>query len=220
MTSLRPAPPGGSASAPVRVRRRLPGAAPAKIRQTCPEILLDLRANDTMVDLAGQAIDLALRTGTISNIPRHLAKLLFTFRWVTCAAPDYLARRGAPASPAALARHDLIAFRNPRTGLVDPWRYPASEPEGPALRLTTSPAVLLDDANAACAGALAGAGLLWAPEWLVNRELCAGQLVEVLSQVPGERMRMSIIRRDQHHNPERLERVVAFLKENRSGFVG
>jgi DNA-binding transcriptional LysR family regulator len=67
-----------------------------RFRETYPEILLDLRASDTMVDLADQAIDLALRIGTISNVPGHLTQLLFTFRWVTCAAPDYLARHGAP----------------------------------------------------------------------------------------------------------------------------
>jgi DNA-binding transcriptional LysR family regulator len=75
-----------------------------------------------MVDLADEAIDLALCTGPISNIPGHLAQMLFTFRWVTCASPDYLARRGPPSSPADLSRHDLVAFRNQRTGLVDPWR--------------------------------------------------------------------------------------------------
>lgn len=188
-------------------------------RATYPEILLDLRASDTMVDLADQAVDLALRTGPISNIPGHLAQLLFTFRWVTCASPDYLARQGVPSSPADLSHHDLIAFRNQRTGLVDPWRYRTSDAGGAATRLMPSPAVMLDDANAACAAAIAGAGLLWAPEWLVNRELGAGRLVEVFPEDAGERMKMSIIRRDQSHNPERLVRVLAFLRESRSKFT-
>ncbi|MDR3516120.1 MAG: LysR family transcriptional regulator [Azospirillaceae bacterium] len=191
-----------------------------RFRELYPEILLDLRASDTMVDLADQAIDLALRTGTISNIPGHLVQLLFTFRWVTCAAPEYLARKGAPTSLTDLSQHDLIAFRNQRTGLVDPWRFPASDANSMATRHTPSPAVVVDDANAACAAALAGAGLLWAPEWLVNRELGAGRLVKILPPEAGERMKMSIIRRDQPHNPERIARVLAFLKESRSGFTG
>jgi DNA-binding transcriptional LysR family regulator len=190
-----------------------------RFRATYPEILLDLRASDAMVDLADEAVDLALRTGPISNIPGHLTQLLFTFRWVTCASPDYLARRGSPSRPADLSHHDLVAFRNQRTGLVDPWRLRTSGAVSVATRLAPSPAVVLDDANAACAAALAGAGLLWAPEWLVNHALGAGRLVEVLAEYAGERMRMSIIRRDQPHNPERLGRVLAFLSESRSTFT-
>lgn len=216
-----------SAKAVGRVRISAPAAfvgaclAPLlpRFRAAYPEILLDLRASDTLVDLADQAIDLALRAGAISHVPGHLSQLLFTFRWVTCAAPDYLARRGAPTGLADLGRHDLIGFRNQRTGLVDPWRFPAPDPERPGTRLTPSPAVVMDDANAACSAAVAGAGLLWAPDWLVNRELSAGRLVDVFPQVVGERMGMSIIRRDQAHHPERLDRVVAFLKESRSSFT-
>jgi DNA-binding transcriptional LysR family regulator len=138
---------------------------------------------------------------------------------VTCASPDYLARCGPPLSPADLSHHDLVAFRNQRTGLVDPWRLRAPGVVSAATRLVPYPAEVLDDANAACAAALAGAGLLWAPEWLVNHELGAGQLVEVLAEHAGERMRMSIIRRDQPRNPERLGSVLAFLRESRAKFA-
>lgn len=185
-----------------------------KFRATHPKILLEICASDAMADLADQAVDLVLRTGPIVNLPGHLIQRLFSFRWVTCASPDYLTQRGEPLTADDLANHDLVAFRNQRTGLLEPWRLSAPGSPGTPARRVPSPTVVLDDANAVRAAALAGAGLIWAPEWLVGTALQNGRLVEVLADQSSDRMPMSIIRRDQAHKPERLERVIAFLREN------
>jgi DNA-binding transcriptional LysR family regulator len=184
-----------------------------RFRAAHPNILLDLRGSDVMVDLA-------LRTGPIDGIPGHLQQVLFRFPWVTCASPDYLQRRGAPADPADLAKHDLLAFRNQRTGLAGAWLYRhRTADEGEVGRWSPAPAVILDDANAACAAAIAGAGVIWAPTWLVREALASGRLQAVLADWATEEMTMSVVRRDQGHTPERVDRVIAFLKENRSSFL-
>lgn len=185
-----------------------------KFRASHPEILLEICASDAMSDLADEAMDLVLRTGPVVNLPGHLMQRLFSFRWVACASPDYLARRGEPLMADDLANHDLIAFRNQRTGLIEPWRLPAPGSPGTLTRRVPSPSVVLDDANAVSAAALAGAGLIWPPEWLVKEALRSGRLVAVLADQGEDRMPMSIIRRDQPHKPQRLERVIAFLREN------
>jgi DNA-binding transcriptional LysR family regulator len=191
-----------------------------RFRAAHPNILLDLRGSDTMVDLADSAVDLALRTGPIDGIPGHLQQVLFRFPWVTCASSDYLQRRGTPADPADLAEHDLLAFRNQRTGLASAWLYRnRTAGQGEVRQWPPSPAVILDDANAVCAAAIAGAGVIWAPAWLVREALASGQLQAVLAGWVTEEMTMSVIRRDQDHTPERVDRVITFLKENRSSFV-
>ena len=134
---------------------------------------------------------------------------------MTCATPDYLERRDKPLHPHDLGQHHLIAFRNQRTGLVEPWRYRqgADTVRWPPVARTT-----LDDANAVHGAALSGAGLIWAPRWLVAKSLRAGQLATVLDDWAGFEMEMSVIRRAQDHAPERVTKVVAFLKANRTGF--
>jgi DNA-binding transcriptional LysR family regulator len=67
--------------------------------------------------------------------------------------------------------------------------------------------------------AIAGAGVIWAPTWLVREALASGQLQAVLADWVTEKMAMSVIRRDQDHTPERVDRMITFLKENRSSFV-
>lgn len=150
-----------------------------------------------MIDLADEAADLALRTGPIDGIPGHLQQVLFRFPWVTCASPHYLAQRGTPLRPADLIGHDLIALRNQRTGLVDPWRYRhVAGAQGDAVRWVPSPRVIVDDANAVHAAAIAGAGVLWAPRWLVCDSLRTERLMPILSDWSADEMNMSIIRRD------------------------
>lgn len=184
-------------------------------RAAHPAILLELHGSDAMDDLADEGIDLALRTGRIDGIPGHLRQTLFHFPWVTCASPDYLSGHEVPEKPEDLARHDLIGFRNQRTGLVEPWRYVAPKRIGKeAVRWEPSPVLVLDDANAVRTAGVAGVGVIWAPNWLVAQDLRSGRLVAILADWAGEAMEMSIIRRDQDHPPERMTSVIAFLRRS------
>ena len=183
-----------------------------RLREALPDITLDLRGSDAMVDLADGAVDLALRTGVIRGIPGHKSQLLFTFPWVTCASPGYLAKRPEPSAPEDLQRHDLIGFLNKRTGIVDPWRFRrpgADQPE--TIRVVPSPAVVLDDANAVVAAAIAGVGIAWTPRWLVSAALDTGTLTPILGDWRVEEMKMSLIRREGRIS-DRTKRIIAFLK--------
>jgi DNA-binding transcriptional LysR family regulator len=73
----------------------------------------------------------------------------------------------------------------------------------------------LDDANAIASAAIAGAGIAWAPLWLVSSALRAGALVPLLADWAGEDLSMFLVRRD-GPMPDRVNRVMSFLKANRS----
>lgn len=183
-----------------------------------PQIKLDLRGSDRMVDLADEAVDLAIRSGPLDGIPGHRAQILCAFPWVTCAAPDYLTRRGTPSIPDDLEGHDLIGFRNQRTGIVEPWRYAHPRTGAPKhVRVSAGPAVVLDDACAAAA-AIAGIGIIWAPSWLVSEPLRVGALTPLLPAWAGKPMSMSIVRRE-GRIPARTRTVIEFLRANRAAFA-
>lgn len=203
--------------APTAVLRACLAPLLPRFRTEHPDVLLDLRGSDRMIDLAEEAVDLVQRTGPLDGIPGHRRQRLSTFAWVACAAPGYVARHGEPAEPSDLAHHDLVGFRNQRTGLVDAWRF--VDGRGERLRWVPEPAVVLDDASAAVAVATAGVGIAWAPHWLVADVLRDGGLVPVLSRWAGERMAMSVVRRDHDHALERVRRVIAFLRANRAAFA-
>jgi DNA-binding transcriptional LysR family regulator len=74
-----------------------------------PQLHIDLTADDRVVDLARDGVDIAIRTGEL--VDDHLvARRLGQFGRTVVASPSYLERFGTPLTVADLRRHRLIAF--------------------------------------------------------------------------------------------------------------
>jgi DNA-binding transcriptional LysR family regulator len=172
--------------------------------QAHPDIHLDVRVTNELVDLADDSIDLALRSGSLARIPGHLHQRWFTTPWVICASPGYLARRRGPRTVRELADHPLVGFRNQRTGRVQPWPRKGGSYE-------PNPALSFDDGDAVWAAMLGGAGLACAPLYMAAAALRAGTTIEVLDDSRGPDISVSMVRRERHLVPRRLTTVMAFL---------
>jgi DNA-binding transcriptional LysR family regulator len=207
---------------PVGLMRQCVAPLLCKFIAVHPDIHLDLRASNEIVDLAQAGIDLAIRSGSLEGIPGHLAQPWFKFPWVACASPSYIAKRGCPESPESLSSHDLIGFRNTKTGAVRPWRFRISGiinvNDQVQLRPLFQPRIVIDDGDAAWRAALNGAGIAMAPLWLAADALIAGQMIEVLRDWRGEDTQFSIVRRDRQQASKRVEAVIDFLKANTPRF--
>ncbi len=175
-----------------------------------PSIRLDLRASDTIVDLAGAGVDLALRSGPLGGVPGHVGLSWFRFSWVAGASPAYLAKHGVPRKPEDLDSHELIGFRNSRTGVVEGWQLAGVTSPVPS----STWRMVLDDGEAAWRAAIAGIGIAWAPDWLAAEALDAGTVVEVLPEWRGKPTPMSILRREGGPVPARVQAVVTFLRSS------
>ena len=136
-----------------------------------PGIDLALELDDRFVDAAADGFDAVLRHGPVGD-NRLVAKRLSTSRRLLVAAPDYLARRGTPASLADLDGHDGILYANRDAD----WRF--AGPEGwdvvrPRAALRVNNGLVMRDA------ALAGLGIALLPSFFVRAELKAGALVTI-----------------------------------------
>src|SRR5690606_34891211 len=65
-------------------------------------------------DLLEKRTDVAIRIGKLNDSTLHARPLGKSALYVV-ASPDYLARRGFPASPPELHHHDIVGFTSPRT---------------------------------------------------------------------------------------------------------
>ncbi len=74
-----------------------------------PAIQVELSLNDRIVDLLEEGFDLAVRIGRLAD-SSLIARRLATTGFICAAAPAYLARAGAPAQPADLARHNCLRY--------------------------------------------------------------------------------------------------------------
>lgn len=148
-----------------------------------PALSVHATLTDRMVNLADENIDAVVRVGTIAD-SRLPVRRLREIRWVTVAAPSYLARRGHPRVPADLSRHNCLKFLLPN-GTVREWEFTAREGE-----VTPTPphgTLLCDNGDGLIAAAESGLGIFQAHDYSVKDALTTGRLVEVLEQyeAPG-----------------------------------
>jgi DNA-binding transcriptional LysR family regulator len=146
----------------------------AAFPQAYPEVLLRLRLSNRVVNLQGEHVDIAIRTGALpdsSLITRHLG----TVRRVVCASPGYLARRGRPETPRDLSAHDCVSF----AGFMNPevWEFPIGRAIVP---VAVRPRLVVDTAEAALDAARAGAGIIRLFSVNVAEAVRAGELTVLL----------------------------------------
>ncbi|MBF0285103.1 MAG: LysR family transcriptional regulator [Magnetococcales bacterium] len=149
--------------------------AMAEFLRRHPAIRLDLVLNDRFVDLIEEGFDVAVRIGRLADSPL-MARKLAVVRVAACAAPEYLARHGLPASPAEIPEpHRLLYGLHQLEGAWRPFSAAAFGPEG---RLRANNGEVLR------AAALQGMGVGLFPTFLVGEDLRLGRLVPVLPDFP------------------------------------
>lgn len=90
----------GTAFAKHRLAPRLPA-----FQAHYPEISLELSIADRRVDVIGEQVDVAIRTGGTGDSSLTTRRIGDMHRAI-CASPAYIARHGMPLMPADLARHN------------------------------------------------------------------------------------------------------------------
>ncbi|KPJ82337.1 MAG: hypothetical protein AMJ58_01695 [Gammaproteobacteria bacterium SG8_30] len=147
-----------------------------------PELSVDIRINDRLVDLVTEQVDVAVRGGSVSD-PNLVARRAVGSRWITCAAPDYLDRHGWPATPADLTHHRLIGYLAPGSAWPRPWMF---EDGGRQQELVADFRVTSDSPEALLLAALNGAGIIQTMDLLAAQALERRELVVIL---PGTSVR-------------------------------
>jgi DNA-binding transcriptional LysR family regulator len=104
-----------------------------------------------------------------------VARKIGSGRRIVCASPAYLRKAGTLQLPADLVNHNCLTFRaHPGSNV---WSFKARKGTS---NIRVSGSLFADDGEALVAAAVAGAGLILMPAWLVGMYIREGQLREVL----------------------------------------
>jgi DNA-binding transcriptional LysR family regulator len=120
-----------------------------------PAVSVELMVRDTLGDLVGEGIDVAVRFGEPEGSSLIVRKLLET-RIITCAAPSYLDRRGEPLHPQDLEHHECLLFRDPVTGRPFPWEFHRG---ADIIQVKANGRLVLNDLATKLAACVAGQGV-------------------------------------------------------------
>ena len=143
--------------------------------QSYPNINLDCRFSDSIVDLVEGGFDIAIRNAALKSSSLIARKLAPDHR-VLCASPEYLAQFGEPKSPQELQLHNCLSL----TGL-DVWRFRAPQGE---ITIKTKGNFRTDNGEAVRDACVQGLGITINSTWSAYQFLRAGDLVEVLPEFP------------------------------------
>lgn len=163
-----------------------------EFRAAYPKIELMASVTNRVADLAEEGIDCTLRVGQLQD-STLVARPLGQMRFITCASPDYLARRGTPRGIEDLATHDLVVYFSGRTGRPLDWDFVVGKE---LVKIDAKGTVGVNDADANVLCGLAGCGLVQAGAYQVREHLAQGRLVEVLAQWRPAPMPLSLMYRD------------------------
>jgi DNA-binding transcriptional LysR family regulator len=159
------------AMSPVMTLLLLPSLAPLLARHS--RLRVEIAADDRLVDMAREGIDLAIRTGAQSD--GLVVRPLGTFRRALYASPDYLRRRGRPTHPDELANHALIA--NSASPMLNRWPFVV---DGEARELRPAGTLRTDNTGIVLAMALGGLGIARLVTSVAAPHVAAGTLERVL----------------------------------------
>jgi DNA-binding transcriptional LysR family regulator len=135
-----------------------------------PNLRIDLELTDTVVDIAGAGMDLAIRIGRLRD-STLIARRLAPNARVLCAAPAYLARAGSPREISDLAAHECLTLSG-----VDRWPFDVGGRRHDVRVGGRFASSSIEALHQACIG---GAGLALLSQWDVADELRSGALVSV-----------------------------------------
>ncbi len=143
-----------------------------------PEIEIRLSTSNTLLDLAGQQIDLAIRYGG-GNWPGLYARHLISTLLFPVCSPSYLAEHGPLPGPEALTGQRLLHLEH------DEW--PAWLAMAGISPLPEAGGAYYPDAGLLTQAALEGQGIALGQSVLVNHDLRAGRLVRLFGlALPGQ----------------------------------
>lgn len=163
-------------SAPAGFGRRHVAPLVGEFVRDNPDVSINLDLADRIVDLVNEGYDCAIRVG-VQQDSSLISVPLAAMRRVVVASPDYLQRRGVPASPEELDHHQCLSLTQQRGWL---FRDPDA-PTGSRL-MRVSGGLQSNDGAVLRDWALDGLGLAWRSTWEVGDDLDAGALVSVLDE--------------------------------------
>jgi DNA-binding transcriptional LysR family regulator len=176
-----------------------------------PGVRVEFHISNRNVDFGDEGFDLAIR-GRAPVDSTMIARPLEDAPLVVVAAPAYLRRAGTPATLEALHQHECIQFKLPSTGRHIPWLFRVA---GEDVDLPTEGMYgCAEDILGAVTLARAGGGIFQTYRFIVEQDLQAGTLVELLEDHAGRTRPFCLIYPHARHVTLRVRAFVDFLVEH------
>lgn len=171
-----------------------------------PNILLDIDFNDRKVDLVEEGFDLAIRIANLED-STLIAKRISQIKIILCASPDYLAKHAKISHP-----HDLFHNHVKLHYKSQPDIWPFTSPSGEKTNVKVPQYLVSNNGDFLCQAAIAGAGLIYTPDFICYQAVKSGQLIPILSDhLSQNEIPIYAVYPQTRHLSQRVRQLVDFL---------
>ncbi len=146
-----------------------------KFQAAYPDIRMDLRLSDGIIDMVEGGFDVAIRNASLQD-SNLIARKLSDDQRLICAAPAYLERMGEPEHPEDLLNHRCVNLIG-----IDNWEFTA--PQG-VLKIKPPGTLRVDNGEAIRDLCADGVGITISSAWCAYKKLQSGALVQILKDHP------------------------------------
>ena len=175
-------------TAPLGLGRKMIAPLATKFQDAYPNISLRMRLSDHLLDLLGEAVDLAVRIAILQD-SSFIARKIAECPRVLCASPAYVAANGPLELPEDLLNHNCLLLRFPGS---QQYRW-TLQVDGNEVTLPVQGTLDADDGDVLTHWAKAGRGIVLKPVFEVAEELKTGELVAVLPKYRPQPVTMAVI---------------------------
>jgi DNA-binding transcriptional LysR family regulator len=140
-----------------------------------PDLHLDLKLSDTIIDLVEGGFDIAIRNSALKD-SSLIARKLAPDNRVLCASPEYLAKYGEPKTPHDLLEHNCISLMG-----LENWSFQKGKEQ---INIKINGNFRTDNGEAVRDACINGLGITINSKWSAYQELKSGRLVQILAPYP------------------------------------
>jgi DNA-binding transcriptional LysR family regulator len=174
-----------------------------------PEVELDISLDDRISDWVEERVDVGFRGG-LPPQEGLIARRLYPLQLIVCAAPDYLARHGAPRSIEELAQHRCSGYRLSSTGKLASWDFKVGDD---IVSHMVAPALSTNDLDLEAGAVLEGLVIGQTIGLAVAEHIRAGRLVPLLTQHVTDHLGLYLYYGSRVAQPTRVRAFIDFIIE-------
>ncbi len=149
----------------------------SKLLRSYPDIKVEMTADYGLRDIVAERYDAGVRSGEQVAKDMIAVRIGPDLRMAVAGAPSYFKTRPEPKKPQDLIGHNCINLRLPTHDSVYAWEF---DKNGRELRVRVEGQLTFNATSQQVHAALAGFGLVYAPEGMVQPHVARGKLRRVL----------------------------------------
>lgn len=176
----------------------------AEMARRHPRLQIHTCYSDHVVDLIAQGYDCAIRLGYLQD-SNLVARRIGPFTGTVVASPAYIAAHGAPETLQDLLSHEALMQGTETWQLMDGANIVSVRPQG---------RFKADNGTALVAAALAGLGVAYLPDGLMQNHLDSGALVPVMTRHPVPPAGVYVVRPPGQHTARKIKALTDLLVEH------